>query len=709
MKLSARHAVLAASALVLLHSGAPAAADPPSGRIVDKTLVAWVQLADRTQTGGGVLTIQTPAEEFDAIIFGELAPGRWMAGSDDFHRTRADQSADAEEVAAPEALVQIAISYSGKHITVYRDGRLHAEYDSKAASPLVFDDSCFVVMGLRHLAASRPNAFLGAVEEARIYDAALDGAALKALKAGEVGSPRPVAHWTFEDGKPDDLMGRFPFTELHGGAKIVDGKLRLGGPGDFLVARREKPWRDPARSFIHYRPDPGKVGDVIPFHWKGEYHAFYLNENRWDHVVSTDLLHWKDLPPALNKGEDPLGPDGEACWTGSIVEHHGRFHLFYTGKNIRDPAGYQKVMAATSTDLIHWEKAPERTFYGDGKTYWSRPFNGPADKVTYHHQAFRDPDVFFHEGEKTWWMLLHALTADGRRPCIGLYTSPDLLSWSPRTPLAVYDASVSLGCPHAAPVDGRWFIVAADAAYTTAPAPEGPYPPGMTTYDVGDLFVPKSLFDGERRLLWGWIRDLEGGKDRGKPLWGGTMCMAREIFADADGKLGVRPPAEIAAAFTRTVLDLAAQPPLRDVTGRWRYEGSALTSDGPGASCRLDAPGDFLLECNVQLDPSAAFTVTFRRQTAGVAGYPLTLKPREGRAEIRRGEVCFMLPVEFDPTRPVFLQAFVRGPIIECFINRRHSLTCRAYDYRQGDLGLSVAGGRAKVLDLKVETLPRGD
>jgi len=29
--------------------------------------------------------------------------------------------------------------------------------------------------------------------------------------------------------------------------------------------------------------------------------------------------------------------------------------------------------------------------------------------------------------------------------------------------------------------------------------------------------VPKSLFDGKRRVVWGWIRDLEGNRDDGKP------------------------------------------------------------------------------------------------------------------------------------------------------------------------------------------------
>ena len=57
--------------------------------------------------------------------------------------------------------------------------------------------------------------------------------------------------------------------------------------------------------------------------------------------------------------------------------------------------------------------------------------------------------------------------------------------------------------------------------------------------------------------------------------------------------------------------------------------------------------------------------------------------------------------------KPITVQAFVQGAIIECFINRQFAFTCRAYDYSKGDLSLEVAGGQMKILDLTVKTLPR--
>ena len=66
----------------------------------DKTLVAWVTPANLTQRGGSVLTLDDQDSHFDGIVFGELMPGKWMAGSDFFKRTQKDQANCPAETAA---------------------------------------------------------------------------------------------------------------------------------------------------------------------------------------------------------------------------------------------------------------------------------------------------------------------------------------------------------------------------------------------------------------------------------------------------------------------------------------------------------------------------------------------------------------------------------------------------------------------------------
>jgi len=87
--------------------------------ITDKSLVVWVYPGNLTQRGGSLLTLIDDRERFDAVVFGERSPGKWMAGSAFFHRTPADQSAYPPETADDKTLVQIAIAYKKNVITLF--------------------------------------------------------------------------------------------------------------------------------------------------------------------------------------------------------------------------------------------------------------------------------------------------------------------------------------------------------------------------------------------------------------------------------------------------------------------------------------------------------------------------------------------------------------------------------------------------------------
>ena len=89
----------------------------------DKTLASWVALANTAQRGGSALTIQRGGQ-FDAIVFGETAAGKWMAGSDYYSRTQRDQSGSAAEKSDDKTLIQIAIVYKGSQVSIFRNGAL---------------------------------------------------------------------------------------------------------------------------------------------------------------------------------------------------------------------------------------------------------------------------------------------------------------------------------------------------------------------------------------------------------------------------------------------------------------------------------------------------------------------------------------------------------------------------------------------------------
>ena len=435
---------------------------------------------------------------------------------------------------------------------------------------------------------------------------------------------------------------------------------------------------------LHFRPEGIKAGDVIPFYWKGTYHLFYLKGPDWAHIVSRDLLRWQELPNALVKGADPQGPDWESIWTGSVVEHDGTFYLFYTGKNSHDPLGDQKVMQARSTDLIHWTKHPEYTFYADGKIYWNKTVNGAIDdKQIYHHQAFRDPHVVWNDRENRWWLGLHAVLADGSAPNVGLYTSNDLTHWTPHTPLIVYPASVSGDCPDLFEVNGLWNVNCADYHYMQVRDTEAVDPP-VLAYDCGDLRVAKTMSDGKRRILIGWIGDYKNDSDAGEYEWGGTLSMPRELYADAAGKLYQRPAKEAVRLFDRTV----------------------LREKRAGLNTRYDLPGNYMLTATLLPQRnSGQATLRFRESADRTEGYRLTVDFQTGEIELGSRYRSFKRKCDIIPSAPLKIRLFVDGTIAECFINDAYCFTMRVYDCLgtgvsfQAEPGLTVKGLTVRVHD----------
>ena len=135
----------------------------------DKTLVSWVILDDKKVKAGSVLTIQEGIE-FDGIVFAEKMDGKWMAGSHNWARTEKNQSQNPIESTDDDSLIQLAIVYQEKQISIFRDGNLYSSYPAKNIDLLTSDDN-FVVFGIRHIGGG--GGISGMIEDARIYDRAL--------------------------------------------------------------------------------------------------------------------------------------------------------------------------------------------------------------------------------------------------------------------------------------------------------------------------------------------------------------------------------------------------------------------------------------------------------------------------------------------------------------------------------------------------------
>ncbi len=172
-------AEIADGRLKLRNSGAFFKTEPLPKDITAKTLEAWVSLATLDQGGGAAISIEdSTGGEFDAIVYGERQPKKWMAGSAAYARTQ--DIAMPAEAASLGTFVHVAIVYGADQtITFYRDGKLTGKpYKAKSLATYKAGDGR-ILLGLRHTGAGKAH-LSGEIQQAALYDRALSEAEITA-------------------------------------------------------------------------------------------------------------------------------------------------------------------------------------------------------------------------------------------------------------------------------------------------------------------------------------------------------------------------------------------------------------------------------------------------------------------------------------------------------------------------------------------------
>lgn len=298
------------------------------------------------------------------------------------------------------------------------------------------------------------------------------------------------------------------------------------------------------------------VGDPIPFFKDGETHLFYLSSppgtldypkrvrTTWQHAQTTDFREWKNVSQVLEPG-GANAYDGGGIWTGSVVESHGSYYLFYTGHHV-GAANPQTICVATSADLVRFER------------HARNPVITPI--AGFEAIDWRDPYVFYNDAEQRWWMLIAARLDRGpqwRRGCLALATSRDLLDWAVEpNPLYVPGTTFCPECPEMWSAGGCWYLVFSrfsedvGTIYRVADLPRGPFRvPVDDALGGRRWYAAKSApqADGSR-VFFGWVHDfvMEG---RPRWLWGGDFAAPRLVTPDANGELSVRLHPTVEAMF----------------------------------------------------------------------------------------------------------------------------------------------------------------
>lgn len=718
----------ASSLLLGLALLAPAADPPPRTPIRDKTLVAWVRPdAPRDQRGVGLLTLENLPGVFDAIVLGELQPGRWMAGSDFFRRTQpaANQAANPEEQAAPGTPLQIAVAYSGRTVTVYRDAAPYARYEMPS-EPVAFDTGSLVLMGLRHYEIQGSETFRGAIDDARIYASALDAPTLAALKPDAPDGPRPLAWWTFDEPQPRDRIGSFPNARLVGPARIENSALVLSG--GYLVAGlptpRTRDQEDWPTYHITARPSEGLCRPYDAngaIYWKGKHHLMYIYQDparphgghSWGHVESTDLVNWTFLPPAVVP--EPGDPDRGIFSGNAFLDRDGVPNLCWFGID----AGVC-IARAEGDDLVRWKKHPNNPII-------PMPKPGQPGHGTY---TVWDPYLWL-EGD-TYYCLLGGNKLPNGKDTLYAMKSPDLVNWTPIGPfydhpdLSWTTDGEDCSCPDFFRLGDRRVLLCIShkvgaRAYVGRFENEHFLPEKhiRMNWPGGHFFAPESYEDGKgRRIVFAWVTDPRTITTQ-QSTGSGVQSLPRILGLAPDGSLTITPPVELQSLrrdhSRRENLTLHSGPPLmfHDVNGTTlelalEIDPGAATEvglevrrspDGSESTAILYRPADqkLLIDMSRSTKRDDVVYTDGPLDTGGIARADAVKTPRR----------TVEAPLALLPGEPLRLRVFLDGPMLEVFANDRQCVTQQVFPSREDSqfIGFLSRGAPATLRSLDAWTM----
>ena len=438
-------------------------------------------------------------------------------------------------------------------------------------------------------------------------------------------------------------------------------------------------YKETYRPQFHFTPKTNWTNDPNGLiHYKGEFHLFFQHNPfgidwgnmTWGHAVSTDLVHWKQLPHALHP--DELG----TIFSGSGVVDWQNTGGFQTGDeavlvNFYTSAGSHAPKEVPFTQSIAYSNDRGRS--------WTKYEGNPV--IEHIVGSNRDPKVIWHEPTQKWVMALYLDQND-----YALFGSTNLKEWTRLSDLQIPDTE----CPDIfeLPVDDdpdntKWVFWGAAGKYYvgdfdgTTFTPEG----DAERADYGANFYAAQTWSDvpefdSRRIQIAW---MSGSKPPDMPFNQQMSFPCKlTLRTTSEGiRLHREPVVEIENihTYTHAWSDLPLKPgedPLAGLTGEL-----------------------FDIRADIALNGATAVGFNIRGQKVhyDVAAQALTFLERSGPLAPQNGKIRVQLLVD-----RISIEAF----------GNDGELSMTSYflpDLDDADIGIYSEGGTATVASLKVHEL----
>ncbi|MGE0019272.1 MAG: glycoside hydrolase family 32 protein [Draconibacterium sp.] len=305
------------------------------------------------------------------------------------------------------------------------------------------------------------------------------------------------------------------------------------------------------RPQIHFSPEANWMNDPNGMvYYDGEYHLFYQyypdstiwGPMHWGHAVSTDLIHWEELPIALYP--DSLG----WIFSGSAVIDWENTTGFGTRENppmVAIFTYHNRQLEQTGSNQFQYQGI---AFSIDKGRTWTKFEKNPV-LPNPGIRDFRDPKVIWHKESEKWIMALAVLDH------VNFYSSPNLIDW---TLESEFGAEIGAHggvweCPDLFPLqiegtdETKWVLL-------VSINPGGPNGGSATQYFVGDfdghiferhgektkwLDYGKDNYAGVtwsdipeedgRRILIGWMNNWQYANQIPTSIWRGACTIPRSL------------------------------------------------------------------------------------------------------------------------------------------------------------------------------------